>query len=308
MMKQSTRALGRKTASHTPRLSRRALLKAALAIAPYVYLAGCGGSGAPASGYDTVVVGSGISGLAAASTLAANGLTVLVLVGRNRIGGRTYTDTTTFDVPVDLGAQWFHQSTNNILLGYAAAQGYTLMPQSAGMLYNGTQPATPAQVAPAAQMITTLNTEIDNGGQAAAGGSPDESAAQATVNQVGQPWYQLGEAEVGPLDFAADFPDLSCQDLYNYSIPQPDNTMIQGGMGTFVASFATGLSIRLSTPVSAIQWARQRRRAGGNCGGSHRSPHRDRHHPDGRAGGGHARLQPAVARRLLGRNRESADG
>jgi len=258
-MKQSTRALGRKTASPTPGLSRRAFLKAALAVAPYVYLAGCGGgsgSGAPASEYDTVVVGSGISGLAAASTLAANGLTVLVLEGRNRIGGRTYTDTTTFDVPVDLGAQWFHQSPSNTLLAYAAAEGYALMPQSEGMLYNGTQPATPAQAAPPRQMITTLNTEIDNAGQAAAGGSPDESAAQATVNQVGQLWYQLGEAEIGPLDFAADFPDLSCQDLYNYSIPQPGNTMIRGGMGTFVASFAKGLSIRLSTPVSAIHWAR----------------------------------------------------
>src|SRR5271168_3933082 len=97
-------------------MGRRDFLKAALAVAPYLYLAGCGGGGGgetAASGYDTIVVGSGMAGLAAASTLAANGLKVLVLEGRDRIGGRTATDTTTFDVPVDLGAQWFHQSPTN---------------------------------------------------------------------------------------------------------------------------------------------------------------------------------------------------
>ncbi len=251
--------LDRKTASLSLELSRRAFLKAALAAAPYLYLAGCGASdgGAPASGYDTVVVGSGMSGLAAASTLAASGLSVLVLEGRNRIGGRTYTDTTTFSVPADIGAQWFHQSPSSALLAYAAAHGYTLMPDNQALVYDGTQPATPAQAAPFEQMFQTVHTEIDNTGAAAAGGAPDESAAQATVNQVGQPWYQLSEALMGPDDFAANFPDLSCQDLYNYSIPQPGNTMIQGGMGTFVASFAKGLRIRLSTPVTAIKWDRR---------------------------------------------------
>jgi len=238
-------------------MGRRDFLKAALAVAPYLYLAGCGGGGGgetAASGYDTIVVGSGMAGLAAASTLAANGLKVLVLEGRDRIGGRTATDTTTFDVPVDLGAQWFHQSPTNTLLDYAGAHGYTLMPQTY-TVYDGAQPATPEEAAPALQMVETLEEEIDSaGGAAAAGVSPDESAAVATVSQVGQPWYQLGEGLLGPNDFGAGFPSLSSQDLYDYSIPPPGNTMIQGGMGTFVGSFAEGLRIRLSTPVSAIRW------------------------------------------------------
>jgi monoamine oxidase len=239
-------------------LGRRDFLKAALAVAPYLYLSGCGGGGgsggASASGYDTIVVGSGMAGLAAASTLEANGLRVLVLEGRDRIGGRTSTDTTTFDVPVDIGAQWFHQSPTNGLLNYAAAHGYTLMPQTY-LVYDGTQPATPAQAAPALQMIETLKTEIDGAGEAAANGdSPDESAAQATLSQVGQPWYQLGEGLLGPNDVGVGFSGLSSQDHYNYDIPPTGNTMIQGGMGTFVSSFAKGLRIRLSTPVTAIQW------------------------------------------------------
>src|SRR5579875_646741 len=235
-------------------LSRRTFLKAALATAPYLYLAGCGSSSSSSATYDSVVVGSGMAGLAAASTLAASGLSVLVLEGRNRIGGRTYTNTSTFAVPVDLGGQWFHQSPSNALRAYAAAHGYGLMAQSPELFYNGTQPAPPQQYQPAESMIDALESEIETAGEAASHGSPDESAAQATANLVGQPWSQLGEAFIGPLDFATAFPKHSSQDFFNYSIPQPGDTMIAGGMGSFVASFAAGLNIQLATPVNAIAW------------------------------------------------------
>ena len=50
------------------------------------------GSGEP----DVIVIGAGLSGLEAALTLEENGLKVLVLEGRKRVGGRVYT---LFDVP-----------------------------------------------------------------------------------------------------------------------------------------------------------------------------------------------------------------
>lgn len=50
------------------------------------------GAGEP----DVIVIGAGLSGLATAMELEANGLKVLVLEGRQRIGGRIYT---LFDVP-----------------------------------------------------------------------------------------------------------------------------------------------------------------------------------------------------------------
>ncbi len=46
--------------------------------------------------FDAIVVGAGLSGLMAAMTLEENGLDVLVLEGRNRLGGRVYT---LMDVP-----------------------------------------------------------------------------------------------------------------------------------------------------------------------------------------------------------------
>ena len=41
--------------------------------------------------YDVIVIGAGISGLCAAKLLKENGLDVLVLEARNRVGGRTWT-------------------------------------------------------------------------------------------------------------------------------------------------------------------------------------------------------------------------
>lgn len=40
---------------------------------------------------DVIVIGAGLSGLEAALNLEENGLSVLVLEGRDRVGGRVYT-------------------------------------------------------------------------------------------------------------------------------------------------------------------------------------------------------------------------
>lgn len=67
-----------------------------------------------------IVIGAGISGLVAARALRDRGLDVLVVEGRDRIGGRIQTDTTWNGMPVDLGASWIHGVRGNPLTGLAA--------------------------------------------------------------------------------------------------------------------------------------------------------------------------------------------
>jgi monoamine oxidase len=55
---------------------------------------------------DVVVVGAGLSGLAAARTLVAAGREVVVLEARERVGGRLLSTTLGNGVAVDVGAQW----------------------------------------------------------------------------------------------------------------------------------------------------------------------------------------------------------
>jgi monoamine oxidase len=93
-----------KTNRSTPRhaASRRTVLKAGgLAIAGTALGAGLPALAEAAGGvdvigkrnYDTIVVGAGLAGLIAARELRAKGRQVLVLEARDRIGGRTWTDT-----------------------------------------------------------------------------------------------------------------------------------------------------------------------------------------------------------------------
>ena len=60
---------------------------------------------ATAMGTSVIVIGAGVAGLAAARRLMQEGFAVTVLEGRNRIGGRVWTDVTV-GVPMDFGAGW----------------------------------------------------------------------------------------------------------------------------------------------------------------------------------------------------------
>lgn len=62
---------------------------------------------------NVVIVGAGISGLAAAVHLSKKGMNVTVLEGRNRIGGRIWTDRSIDNIPLDMGASWVHGINGN---------------------------------------------------------------------------------------------------------------------------------------------------------------------------------------------------
>jgi monoamine oxidase len=59
-----------------------------------------------------IVIGAGISGLAAAESLGRSGVRATVLEARNRIGGRIWTDRS-LGAPVDMGASWIHGERKN---------------------------------------------------------------------------------------------------------------------------------------------------------------------------------------------------
>jgi len=93
-------------------IGRRQFLKAslsglALATLPRISFA--------QSNPDVVVIGAGSAGLSATAELMKRGISVLCIEGMNRIGGRCYTDNSTFGVPADHGAHWLHAKKGNEL-------------------------------------------------------------------------------------------------------------------------------------------------------------------------------------------------
>jgi monoamine oxidase len=63
---------------------------------------------------DCVVVGAGFSGVAAATALHREGLEVMVLEARERVGGRTRTDRLDDGTVLDLGGQWIGASHHRL--------------------------------------------------------------------------------------------------------------------------------------------------------------------------------------------------
>jgi len=69
-----------------------------------------------------VVVGAGIAGLAAASTLRQAGIDAVVLEARDRVGGRLHT-VDLAGTPVELGGSWIHHPIGNPLTAFCDDHG-----------------------------------------------------------------------------------------------------------------------------------------------------------------------------------------
>ena len=76
-----------------------------------------------------VVVGAGISGLVAARALQLSGVDVVVVEGRDRIGGRTHTIELA-GAAVDLGGSWIHDGAGSPMLPLVDALGIERLPAS----------------------------------------------------------------------------------------------------------------------------------------------------------------------------------
>ncbi|MGI0089654.1 MAG: flavin monoamine oxidase family protein [Nitrosopumilaceae archaeon] len=78
--------------------------------------------------YDVIVIGAGISGLAAADYLDDSGYDVVVLEARDRIGGRLFTDRSWNDIALDIEASWIHGIDKNPITHLAEKYGAETIP------------------------------------------------------------------------------------------------------------------------------------------------------------------------------------
>ena len=88
--------------------SRRSVFKSILSLISYLSLSkGSLGNNQNLAGKNIIVVGAGISGLAAASTLVQQGANAIILEAKNYIGGRIKTDRS-LGASFEYGAGWIH--------------------------------------------------------------------------------------------------------------------------------------------------------------------------------------------------------
>ncbi|MEO0773504.1 MAG: NAD(P)/FAD-dependent oxidoreductase [Pseudomonadota bacterium] len=189
--------------------------------------------------YDAIIIGAGAAGLAATRALHDAGRRVICLEAADRIGGRSFTDTSIFGVPFDLGGHWLHYSDVNSFIPIGQSLGFDLYPDPshvhlAGALADG----------PAIERLEEITAELKKLGQA----EQDTSMADAiTPKDV----YDRTSLLLKALSAGRDLGEISVQDWHTGEL-EGDNWFCRQGFGAIVTAHADGLPVRTHTPVTAI--------------------------------------------------------
>lgn len=95
--------------------------------------------GAKGQVYDVAIAGAGLSGLTAATDLAAQGLNVIVLEARERVAGRNEGGFFADGQPIELGGQWVGPSQDAVLqlIADLKLQTFTVHDEGASLLVYG---------------------------------------------------------------------------------------------------------------------------------------------------------------------------
>jgi monoamine oxidase len=200
---------------------------------------------------ETIIVGAGAAGIAAARRLAAANRRFIVIEAADRIGGRCVTDTRIFGMPFDLGARWIYSSNVNPVTKTRPA-GLDIYPAPPGQRVRiGRRNARESELEDFLSSIVRATRGISD----AARGKVDMHCAQALPKDLGD-WRPTVEFVLGPYNTGADLKDVSAMDLAR-ALDRDSNAFCRQGYGSLLAGHAANIPVRLSTPVTRIDtWSK----------------------------------------------------
>lgn len=210
-----------------------------------------------------IVIGAGMAGIKAAQDLLKAGLKVTVLEGRDRIGGRTFTDSLG-GVPIDMGASWIHGSGNNPLYDYARARRAPTVPwdYEDANIYSDEGLVTKNLDA----QFDAFESAMELYGMRKMFTDPDASvqdlidAAQRSGRLDGMSKSELNMLISSGIEesFAMDADRLSLRGLMEGEDFTGPDMLLPNGYGTLVATQATGLDIHTAQKVTHVDYSGKR--------------------------------------------------
>ena len=210
--------------------------------------------------YTVAIIGAGIAGLAAARSLVDLGHTVFLLEGRDRIGGRIYTDRTTISgSTLDLGASWIHGITGNPISTLAQQAGLTTVKTD----YNSTTVRNSSGSIVNVDSIDKSFAAFNSFRKAKLANLSDSTGLQSIVNDYVASAGLTGEALVQFFwkinteiehEFAADASTLSGKNYDEGEDPYPGGDVVfPNGFDQIFSQLTSGLDVRLSQIVKLIE-------------------------------------------------------
>jgi monoamine oxidase len=204
--------------------------------------------------FDVVIVGAGAAGIAAARRLAGAGARIVVIEASGRLGGRCFTETSTFGAPFDRGAHWIHEPDVNPLVPLAMKSGFDVYPAPpGGRIRMGRRYARAGELEDYLAATVRANRAIAE----ASRGRQDVSCAQALPKDLGD-WQPTIEFVLGPFGCAKDLAEVSALD-FSRSVERNNDMFCREGLGALVVKLADGLPVQLSRPASHIDWSERNR-------------------------------------------------
>ena len=241
-------------------------------------LSGLWGTAAPAgpSRPEVVVIGAGISGLAAARRLHDDGVRVTVVEARDRVGGRVHSVRNARGDAFDLGASWIHGVKGNPIA--ALARDLDIPTVTSGRV-NALFDARGRRLDTAAvQARMGAALQAARAAAAGSGRSVADVVRLAGVDEALSPrdrrlfrWYLTAELEH---EFAGDVTELSAAHFDAENEPRGEEVVFPTGYDRIAHALAAGLDVRLRTVVSHIEWGEAAGATGVGSLGMGRDPSR----------------------------------
>ncbi len=240
-------------------MKRRKFIKDTLGGLPLLVLtpsllASCAEDEIKPNGKTVIVIGAGISGLAAARRLKQNGFTVIVLEAQGKIGGRLRTDRT-LGVPFDAGASWIHGPNRNPIRNLASQAGATTFltdDEQVKVFDTNGVPYTDAFLTNAENQFTNALRDVKNA-------STPTQSFEAVFNTLyptqstNRLWKYMLSAYL-EFDTGSDISLLSAKYFDDDEAFGGSDVIITNGYDKITDYLGLGLDIRLNSPVSAIDY------------------------------------------------------
>lgn len=198
--------------------------------------------------FDVVVVGAGAAGVGAGRALAESGSRFVIVEARERVGGRAWTVDSGRGYAIDLGCEWLHSAPRNPMVGLARALGHTV--DAYPHIWADEWNLKTLGEAAYAEFRGTVNGLFEQAEALAAAGGPD--VAFGDLLDPASPWRAATDAICGWMT-GGRLDQVSAVDMGRMDDLQV-NWRLPGGYGAVIAALAEGLPIRLSCPVTRIDW------------------------------------------------------
>jgi monoamine oxidase len=233
----------RKQSETMAQLNRRSFLAASAALAASPGL----GVAAPSSGpFETVIVGAGAAGIAAARKLAAAGRRYILIEATDHVGGRCVTDTRSFGVPFDRGAHWIYLPDANPLTRLTPHRGIDVYPAPQSQKVRiGLRYAREGELEDFLTAQVRAIRAIDDAARKA-----DIPCEQVVPNDLAD-WHGTVEFVLGPYNCAKDLAQVSSFDFAK-AAERNAAAFCKQGFGALLLGLAQGLNIQLGTPARSI--------------------------------------------------------